>query len=179
MDKRDRYRAEGFRVLWNAFKGDILSPAAPPVDLSPAEQALVLAEALASLARSQLEQEQRLGVVEDRQHTMADYLRGFIQETRQGHKYLTERVVALELRLSGGAVISEDQAAELALHVKTVAAALEQQGTLNGYQRVYSELYRRYRVASYRNLPAARYAEALAWLAGWYAELQGGGTDNA
>lgn len=176
QDKILRYRRECFRVLWNAFKQDILpAPAPPPADLAPVEQALALAEAVANLARQQLGYEGRLdqisgqlGTVADRQQVMADYLRGYIQQNEQ-------RVTALELHLSAGAVISEAQAAELALHVKTVAAALEQRGTANGYQRVYSDLYRRFRIASYKNLPAARYQEALDWLRGWYDELQGGG----
>ena len=172
QDKILRYRRECFRVLWNAFKQDILpAPPPPPVDLSPVEQALALAEAVANLARQQLGYEGRLdqigaqlGTVADRQQVMADYLRGYIQQNEQ-------RVTALELHLSAGAVISEAQAAELALHVKTVAAALEQQGATNGYQRVYSDLYRRFRIASYKNLPTARYQEALDWLRGWYDEL--------
>jgi hypothetical protein len=160
-----RYQDEAFRVLWAAFRHDIMpSPPPPPVDLSPVEQALALAEAVANLARQQLAYEGRLGTVETRQQVMADYLRGYIQKNEQ-------RVTALELHLSAGAVISEAEAAELALHVKTVAAALEQHGTPNGYQRVYSELYRRFRIASYKNLPAARYGDALAWLQGWYHDL--------
>ena len=65
-----------YDVLWNAFKGDIVPAApAPPVDLNPAEQALLLAEAVASLARQHLDLEQR-------HLTMADYLRPFVAQTR-------------------------------------------------------------------------------------------------
>jgi hypothetical protein len=39
-------------------------------------------------------------------------------------------------------------------------------------------MYRRYRISSYKNLPRARYAEVLAWLAAWYQELEGQGRDN-
>ena len=51
-----RYRRECFRVLWDAFKSDILpglDPALAPstADLTPAERALVLAEAVATMAR--------------------------------------------------------------------------------------------------------------------------------
>ena len=171
-EKINRYRAECFQVLWDAFKQDIIpSPLPLPADLSPVAQALALAEAVANLARQQLAYEGRLGAVEDRQAVMADYLRGYIPR-------MEERVTALELHLSAGAVISEAQAAELALHVKTVAAALEQKGAVNGYQRVYSDLYRRFRIASYKNLPAARYQEALDWLQGWYDEVQSSKTSS-
>jgi hypothetical protein len=177
VEKIDRYRDECFDVLWNHFKGQIVPvEPAPPTDINPVEQALMLAEAVASLARGQLEYEQRLGVVEGTQRTLADYLRGFMQETRAGHKDLVQRVTALEVYVSGGGTISESQAAELSLHVKTVAHALEAKGLVgatNGYQRVYGELYRRYRIGAYRQLPAVRFDEALAWLQRWYEEVTG------
>jgi hypothetical protein len=164
VDKLRRYRAECFRVLWNAFKGDVLPAAPPPADLDQAEQALMLAEAVASLARSHMEQAGRIEALEQKHQTMADYLRPFIQHTN-------ERLTALELRLSSGATISEDQAAEIALAVKNVAMLLTQRGEINGFGRVWGELYRRYRIGAYRNLPAARYEEVLAWLRSWFEEL--------
>jgi len=167
-EKIKRYRAECFRVLWQAFRGDVLAPAPPaPPDLNPAEQALLLAEAVASLARQHLDLEQR-------QLTMADYLRPFVQQTRSQLAAHEERIGALELRLSSGATISEDQAAEIALAVKNVAMLLTQQGDANGFGRVWGDLYRRFRVGAYRNLPAARFDEVLTWLHSWYRDLQGG-----
>jgi hypothetical protein len=116
---------------------------------------------------------------------MADYMRGHVRQTnaqlREHAGQLAdhnERLEVLELHLSAAATISEAQAAELALVVKTVAAALEARGERNGYQRVYGELYRRYNIGAYRNLPAARYEEALTWLRGWYDELAGPPTDR-
>jgi hypothetical protein len=164
VDKLKRYRRECFRVLWNTFKGDVLPAAPPPADLDQAEQALLLAEAVASLARSHLEQTGRIEALEQKQQTMAEYLRPFVQRTN-------ERLTALELRLSSGATISEDQAAEIALAVKNVAMLLVQRGEVNGFGRVWGELYRRYRIGAYRNLPATRYEEVLAWLRSWFEEL--------
>lgn len=163
-DKLDRYRLECFRVLWNAFKGDVMPAAPPPADLDQAEQALMLAEAVASLARSHMEQTGRIEALEQKQQTMAGYLRPFVQRTN-------ERLTALELRLSSGATISEDQAAEIALAVKNVAMLLTQRGDVNGFGRVWGEFYRRFRVGAYRNLPTARYEEVLAWLRSWFEEL--------
>ncbi len=163
-----RYQRECYDVLWNAFKGDIL-PTAPPAEvttLSPIEQALALAEAVASLARQQLEMDGRVG-------TMAEYTRGFIQKTRGQLAAHEERLNALELRLSTGATISEAQAAEIAGAVKAVAMLLTAAGDANGFGRVWGDLYRRYLVTSYHNLPSARYEEALGWLQGWFAELSG------
>ena len=116
------------------------------------------------LARQQLELEQRVGTVTDQQAELTTFLRRWSVQT-------DTRLTALELQLSAGATISEAQAAEIALAVKNVGQALAARGERNGYARVYAELYRRYRLSSYKNLPAARYAEVLAWLAAWYGEL--------
>ena len=166
-DKILRYQRDCYEVLWTAFKGDIVPAASAPVgDSNPAEQALLLAEAVASLARQHLDLEQR-------HLTMADYLRPFVAQTRSQLMAHEERIGALELRLGSGATISEEQAAEIQVAVKNVAMLLITQGQPNGFAQVWGELYRRYRVGAYRNLPAARYAEALAWLQGWYTELSG------
>jgi hypothetical protein len=156
--KIQRYQADCYEVLWTAFKGDIL-PAAPPSafpppsDLTGAARALEIAEALYHLARQQMALEQ--AVYDLNAHAVRT----------------DDRLAALELHLSAGATISEAQAAEIAGAVKNVAHALEERGIANPYQQVWGELYKRYRVAAYRNLPAARYAEALGWLQGWYTEL--------
>jgi hypothetical protein len=169
-EKINRYRLECFRALWDAFKQEIMPAAPPPADLNPAEQALLLAEAVASLARQHLDLEQR-------QTTMADYLRPFVAQTRGQLAAHEERIGALELRLSSGATISEDQAAELQQNVKQVAMALHQhtgQQVSTAFQLIWGELYKRYRVGAYRNLPAAQYADVLLWLQTWYTELSHG-----
>ncbi len=161
-----RYQRECYDVLWNAFKGDVVPAGPAPLDLSPVEQALLLAEAVASMAREHLALDQRVT-------TIADYTRGFIQQTK-GHQARTDdRLAALELHLGSGATISEEQAAEIQVAVKNVAMQLIAQGQPNGFAQVWGELYRRYRVGAYRNLPTARYAEARAWLSTWYDELEG------
>jgi hypothetical protein len=166
QEKITRYRRECFRVLWNAFKGDVLAagPALPAADVSGAALALEIATAVQHMAQQQLDMEARLGQVAGRQEVMAEYMRGFIQKTEG-------RLTHLELQLSGGSTISEAQAAEIALAVKNVGQRLVSQGDKNGYAKVYSEMYRRYRISSYKNLPAARYQEVLDWLHGWYGEL--------
>lgn len=84
-----------------------------------------------------------------------------------------ERLASLELRLDPGAAITEEQAAEIALAVKNVGQRLSTQSERNGYAMVYSELYRRYGVSSYRNLSQSQHKQALAWLHRWYNELVG------
>ena len=166
-----RYQQDCYEVLWNAFKADIL-PAPPPSDLAGAELALEIAEAVAALARQHLDLERRYT-------TMADYMRGHVRQTNLTLADHADRLQGLELRLGGGATISEVEAQELQQAVKQVAMALHQhtgQPVSTAFQLVWGELYKRYRVGAYRNLPTARYAEALAWLHGWYEELEGQGS---
>jgi hypothetical protein len=156
-----RYRRECFRVLWEAFRPTILpaSELVPAPGQSGAALAYELATAVANLAREQMEAERRLG--------------GRIDTMARWAKRTDERIITLELRLTeDDEQISEAQAAELALAVKTVAAALVQHGASNGYQRVYGELYRRYSISSYKSLPRRRFQEALEWLRGWYQEVE-------
>jgi hypothetical protein len=132
--------------------------------VSGAALALEIATAVQHMAQQQLDMEGRLGQVAGRQEVMAEYMRGFIQKTEG-------RLTHLELQLSGGSTISEAQAAEIALAVKNVGQRLVRAGDKNGYAKVYSEMYRRYRISSYKNLPGARYQEVLDWLHGWHEEL--------
>ena len=168
QEKILRYQRECFRVLWNAFKSDILpAPVEPhPGNLSGAAMALEIAEAVAALARQQLDLEQR-------HTTMADYMRGFVQQVRSTLSTHDRRLTSLELRLDPGVAITEEQAAEVALAVRNVGQRLSTQSNRNGYAMVYSELYRRYGVSSYRNLSQSQHKQALAWLHQWYKELAG------
>lgn len=164
-DKLRRYRKDCFRVLWDAFRGEA-SPAAltEAPSLSGAVLALEIATAVQQLARQQLDMEQHLADVAGRQDVMADYLRGFIVQTNH-------RLSALESATALDATITEAQAAEIALAVKTVGQRLEARGDREGYAKIYSEMYRRYHITTYKALPAARYEEVREWLHSWYQEL--------
>jgi len=85
---------------------------------------------------------------------------------------LLRRVDTIEGLVSPRQVISDTQAAEISTLVKAIAtemAAREGQtvGTGKGrnpYQAVFGELYRRFRVSSYHNIPLRRFGEVMAWL---------------
>lgn len=160
------YRAECFKVLWQHFSADILPAAPQAAGLTLAEQAVEQARALLHLAEQQVEFERRLS-------TMADYMRPFVKDTRRQLAGLDARVTGLEMQISAGAVVTPAEAAEIQLAVKTVANALEAHGQANGYARVYGELYRRYGIASYKQLPRAQYDAVIAWLKKWFDEVGG------
>lgn len=164
-----RYQVEAASVLWAAFRNDILPTAERHIEERPrsgAEIALDIATAIQHLAHQQLEIERSIEGMHGRMDGMARFLRDFAQRT-------DHRLSALELSLSPQAAITAEQAAELVLAVKAVGQALSgADRRQNGYQLVYSELYRRYGVSSYKNLPRASYTEVLTWLHEWFAELQ-------
>ncbi len=165
-----RYQVEAASVLWAAFRNDILPAnelASQPRPRSGAELALDIATAIQHLAQQQLEIERSLEGMHGRMDGMARFLRDFAQTT-------DARLSSLELQLNPQATITEEQAAELALAVKAVGQALADSGSKqNGYQVVYGELYRRYRVSSYKNVPRAKYVEVLQWLHQWHGEISG------
>jgi len=173
-DKLDLYRAECFDVLWSAFKANVTNAATPQATgLSSAEQTLEMAAVVYNLAQQQVEFERQLTDVataqaadRDRLGKMADYMRSFIHQTNA-------RLSSLELRLDPAAAITDEQAAEIALAVKNVAYAMDAHGTVGSYGKVYAELYRRYRISSYKNLSRTKYDEVLGWLSKWYDEVVG------
>jgi len=151
-----RYQRECFRVLWDAFKADMLPELQEPAtDLTPAEQTLVQAEALYNLARQQVAMERWLMHHDRRLEAAEDRLED------------VEAVVEdLRLRVQGPKrLIGEEQRAELANAVKAVAYALTQRDrSRNWYQSIYGEMYRRFKVSSYKQVPMARFGEVMAWL---------------
>ena len=180
-----RYRRECFQVLWDAFKADViprLDPelAPPAKDLTPAQRALSLAEAVYTMAKQQVALEQwlvnhdrRIEVVEDvalKAHDVAEAAHERLDKA-------AEVVGALQLRVYGPhQVISETQAAELADLVKHIAGRLgEMDPSKNHYQGVWGELHRRYGVTTYRRVPADKFGEVVTWLESWLASLAASG----
>ena len=83
---------------------------------------------------------------------------------------LVRSVKALEQRIAPGAVLTEEQAAEVSDRVKTVAEALTARDAAAGatprdwYGSIYRTLYKRYNVAGYRRIRQEQYADVLSWL---------------
>ncbi len=83
---------------------------------------------------------------------------------------LVRSVKALEQRIAPGAVLTEEQAAEVSDRVKTVAEALTARDVATGaaprawYGSIYRTLYKRYNVAGYRRIRQEQYADVLSWL---------------
>ncbi len=173
QDKLIRYQTEVADVLWQAFKHDILPTTQPSTvvaaEPSGAALAFEIATAVQHLARQQMELEQRLQSFDERYggriDAMARFMRDFVGSTER-------RLSTLELYLNPQEQITEAQANELALAVKAVGHALSSPDrSRTGYGQVYAEMYRRYRITSYKNLPQDKFEDVMAWLHQWHQEL--------
>ena len=150
-----------------------------------------MAEAIATMARQQAAFEQQ---VETRFVTLHASLQGQIVEQHEEVMgrldqaavvvgSLLQRMNAVESMVAPGQVISEAQAAEISTLVKAIAtemAARDQVAHTSGrnpYQAVFGELYRRFRVSSYHNIPLRRFAEVIAWLREYQETLDAHGDD--
>jgi len=110
---------------------------------SPEARAVRMAEAVLQLARNQL------------------MMRSQIEDHGR-------RLEAIESQLGDpGRHVTPEQASRISQAVKAVALALSKASGRNEYGGVYGELYRRYEVPSYRELPAAKYDDVMAWLNEW------------
>jgi len=176
--------------VWEAFAAEIgwsqrvTTPAsATDAALLSLEQVAELGRALTTLAEQQLayqqdqtaamlavrgtlsDHEQRLVVQEERMDRAAQVMGATIREVR-----------ALKDRLDPGNVITDEQAAELQETIKAIAEELTRQSAGSGQQKNYyaslfSELHRRFRVSTYKNLSIEKYERAMAWLRDYDAAL--------
>lgn len=157
-EKLKVFKREAAKVLWEAFQEGRLT-AEPPLELllatdSPAAQAYRLAQAMMELARNQLLLEARMDEVDVR---FTDH---------------EERLEELEAKLGDpGRHVTPDQASQISQAVKTVAMILSKQSGSNQYGSVYGELYRRFGITSYKQLPASQYQQAMNWLTEWHESL--------
>jgi hypothetical protein len=160
------HRGTQFRI-WatRRLREHILRPALARLggEVTPAEQALATIEVLHMMARQQVELERQVA----HGHTRMDKAALLVGEHDR-------RIHSLEMRVYGsGQVVSEAQAAELAAMVKGIAHKLTEQNPTGGnyYQSVWSELYRRYSVTTYRRVPAVKFGEVIEWLESWLESL--------
>lgn len=163
-EKLVRYQREAAAVLWNAFKPQILIEEPPPTG----ESGLAIAQLEQIIAQSQAMQrmaEEQIALIR-----RMDKAALVVRDLQRDVTAVQVRLGVLEEQVFSSA-ITEEQAAEVALAVKTVAHALQQSGVANGYQRVYAELYRQQGITSYKNLPASKFTSVMAWLKAWHEEV--------
>lgn len=168
-DVRDRlifYQEKCYQVLASAFRDGRLT-ADPDLDQllnssdSPAAQAYRMLQALTKLARNQVLMEARLdaqaSTLSNHETQLGDY---------GGRLEDIEAILADPNRF-----ITTSQASRISQAVKAVALALGQKTQRNEFGGVYGELYRKFEVTSYKEIPARKYQDAMAFLTEWYQSL--------
>lgn len=160
-DRILRYQRECYDVLWEAFQeGRLTDPTfAELLEAdTPAAQTYKILRAMTQLARNQVLMEARFtGRVDTHERRLVDH------ETR---------LEEIESTLGDpGRVISPAQATRISQAVKAIAMKLGERTGRNEYGGVYGELYRRFEIPSYRELPAQKFDEAMEWLTEWWQQL--------
>ena len=85
-----------------------------------------------------------------------------------------ERLERIESMLGDtGRYITPDQASQISQAVKTVALKLGKRSGHNEYGAVYGELYRKFGITGYKQLPTSQFQEAMNWLNDWRENLEG------
>ena len=155
-----RYQRECYKVLAEAFQEGRLTTDPTLDDLlrsdSDAVQAYKMLQALVKLARNQILLEAQL----------------------QSH---TEQLVDHDRRLEDieatlgdtGRLVTPDQASQISQAVKAVALALGKKSGRNEFGAIYGELYRRFGITGYKQLPASKFQQAMDWLTQWHENLEG------
>ncbi len=163
---RDRvitYQRECYKVLSDAFQQTRQEETAVTPNIAALQQVKALGQALINLAEEQIEQEIRLSHTEQR-----------LEEAVVVVGDLSKRVEAVESQLGDThRKVTPAQATNVSQAVKAVAMALSKASGRNEYGGVYGELYRRYEVPSYRELPANKYEDVMAWLNEWLQSITG------
>ncbi|MEM7113741.1 MAG: phage antirepressor N-terminal domain-containing protein [Chloroflexota bacterium] len=147
-----RYQRECYRVLNEAFQnGELTADSDFDTLLQQADndavQAYQMAQAIMKLARHQI----------------------LMQAQIQNHE---ERLEQIEAVLGDpGRHVTPDQASQISQAVKAIAMEVSKQTKSNAYGGVYGELYRRFGITSYKQLPAKKYQEAMEWLSDWHEQV--------
>lgn len=148
-----RYQEEVAKVLWEAFQTGELSVDETFSDLlkqgGEAVEAYKTLQGMLKLAKHQIILQARISNTET-------------------------RLDAIEAELGNPArLITHSQQMELSQAIMTTAHELGKRSGKNEYKGVYGELYRRFEIASYKQLPSARFDEAMNWIRDWYTSLFG------
>lgn len=157
-----RYQEDCYDIIHAAFQQDRV---AARTDSSieallesddPTAEAYRIALAVVNIAREQLILKSRLD----------DH------ELRFGNH--EQRLQLLEARgQDESRYVDNAQASKISQAVKAIAIELGKRSGRNEFGGVYGELYRRFEITGYRELPAVQYDEAIGFLRGWYASLTG------
>jgi hypothetical protein len=153
-----RYQRDCYEVLAQAFQSPAARPDAPSALLQVREMAL----AILTMSEEQIEFDRRLAVQEGRMEQAAVV----VQDIRK-------RLTTVERKLTGGQVVTDEQASQIGQAVKALALTLGKKTGRNEFSGVYSALYQQFGITSYKMLPARHFDEAMKFLTNWYRDITG------
>lgn len=164
--KVERYQREAAKVLWEAFQEGRLSLESDFDEIlqkssSEAVEAYKMLQALVKLARNQIVLESRLDAHDSRLSVYDERLDEYSQRLEEVETTLGDPKHH----------ITPEQASQISQAVKAVAHELGKKTKRNEYGGVYGELYRRYGINSYKELPANKFDDAMSWLNDWLQSL--------
>lgn len=148
-----KYQDECYQVLARAFSKKEQPPSAAASTLIQVRE---MGRAIMQMAEEQIEFERRLLTTEGR-----------LEKAAVVYGDLTKRVEIIEQRMGPGQPVTEDQASQISQAVKAIAMTLSKTSGTNQYGSVYGELYRKFGITSYKQLPARKFNEAIEFLTEW------------
>ncbi|MCI0576033.1 MAG: ORF6C domain-containing protein [Chloroflexi bacterium] len=156
-----RYQEECYQILATAFVDRPLPAESPAV--KALEQIREMGRAIMQMAEQQLEFERRVATTESRLDKAAVFMGD-----------IGRRVASLEQRLDPGNPITDEQAAEVQAAVKALAMLMTgQDSSKNHFQSIFNELYRRFKVTSYKLIPQSKYPAVMQFLQEWHGRIVG------
>jgi hypothetical protein len=156
-EKIIRYQRDCFKVLWEAFQQGTFAPAETSNLSTPTTSLVQIREmgfAIAHLAEQQIAMEQNVN--------------SRLDQAGKLFNQFQKRLGVLENKLSPSSLITDEQAEEVSAAVKALAEYMTgKDKSKNHYQGIFAELYRRFKVSSYKNIRADQYAPVLKFLDEW------------
>lgn len=158
-----RYRDECFNILWRELQSTFKPPATQSQPTSTLEQVRGLALAIATLAEQQMALEHRV----DEAGELATSAHARLDKAAEAFNVLQRRLSVVEGRVAPVSYISDEQAAQVSSAVKGLAGLLGEKDGKSHYQEVFSELYRRFGLSSYKLVRREQYEAVLQFLEEW------------
>ena len=157
-----RYQREAAGVLWQAFKPQLVRDDAPLTQesnlaINQLEQIVEQSRAMQRMAEEQI-------TIIRRMDAAARAVKGLQTDVADIHV----RLGVLEDKINPAAYIADTQSSEVAAKVKALAEWLTTHDkSKNHYQGIYTELYRRFAVSSYKLLRREQFDSVIAFLDDW------------
>ncbi len=156
-EKVIRYQRDCYKVLSNHFQGEAAIDRSGPAPSAGLLQIREMGLAIVKMAEEQIELERNV----NRAHSRLDQAAIVV-------KALDQRLTTVEKKLNPARLITDDQASEVSQAVKALADYLKSKdASKNHYQSVFTEIYRRYGVSSYKNIQVDQFADVLKFLEEW------------